>query len=122
MALPPEKIQERAIKAGIRASKRRHRRLKLEELLKLKIQILPNALRWALVILGLLMIVGAFTGWPFPRDNHQVLLGIGGGLLAVFGCFGVMRTLETVFDTIAAEGVGLILEGILSAIGHALGL
>lgn len=121
MALPPEKIQERAIKAGIRASKRRRRRLSLEELLKLKIQILPDALRWALLIAGVLLIIGALAGWPLSQDEQQVGLGVSGGTLVGCAFLGIRRTLGFVFETFEGEGIGMLIEGILSAIGHLFG-
>ena len=120
MALSPEKLQNRAIKAGIRASKKRHHVVSKEELLKLKIQVLPSSLRGFLLLSGAAMILGAVIGWPFPADGHQVLMGIGGGLLVIFGVFGVRRSLETFVDGLssasdAADVLGIIIEAIGSA-------
>lgn len=115
MAIKPEKLEKRAIKAGIRASKRRHHVVSKEELLKLKIQTLPDTLRGLLMIGGVVMIILAGAGWPFP--NHQVLLGLGGVASLICGIFGIRRSLETVLDS--AEGAGTLLEGILSVIGSA---
>jgi hypothetical protein len=122
MAIQPEKLKMRAIKAGIRASKRRHHVVSKEELLGLKIQVLPATLRGFLIIAGVAMIALAVIGWPFPADPHQVLMGIGGGVLLIFGIFGIRRTLENVVDSAVGEGIGALLEGILSGIGSAVDL
>jgi len=118
----PEKLEQRAIQAGIRASKKRHHLVSMEELLKLKIQTMPVTLRGFLIVAGAVAILLAVIGWPLSADHHQVLLGIGGGVSVILGIFGIRRTFETIADANAVEGIGALLEGILSAIGSAVDL
>jgi hypothetical protein len=118
MAISRKKFEKRAIKAGIRASKCRHHLVTKEELLSLKIQVMPDTLRGILILAGLAAILGAAIGWPFSADHHQILMGIGGGVSLIFGVFGMTRTLEKVGDAFANQGFDALLEGIFSAIGN----
>jgi hypothetical protein len=115
MALKPEKLEKRAIKAGIRAAKKRHHQLSTKELLQLKIQILPDTLRGFLIVAGGIMILLAALGWPLSADHHQVIMGLGGGLMIIAGAFGVRRSLGTLMDS----GIEVVVEVILDAIGNA---
>jgi len=114
MAVDPDKLQNRAVKAGIRAAKRRHHMLSEEELLALKVQVFPAPLRILCGIGGVAFMAGAYFGWPSDSNAFQWLMGCGGLLQGFFAMFGIRRTLSGIIDHMSADLVG-------ELIGHALG-
>ncbi len=115
MPIPREKIERRALKAGIRASKRRHHVVSLEELLALKIQIVPASVRIFAVLAGAGLIAGAWFEWPSARNLVCGLEAVAGIFTALFGIFGVRRTLSGLLD-----GAGEVVVEILGEIAGAL--
>jgi hypothetical protein len=115
-----EKFQEHAVKAGVRAAKRRHHMLSEEELRALKVQVMPALPRILMVVVGVAAMIGAYYGWPWDEVGKQFLEGLFGVGSTTFGIFGVRRTIGGIVDA-AAHGavdlVGAILEGIADAIG-----
>jgi hypothetical protein len=102
MPLSREKIQRRALKAGVKASKKRHHLVSSEELLSLRVQTMPALLRVLLVVSGILFIVLAWHGWPPGSNALQGLEVIGGIFSILFGAFGIRRTLAHVLDSVNA--------------------
>lgn len=95
MALPREKPKVRASKNGSGARKRRRRSAESgwERFFNFNSPLLPDSLRWVLLIGGAAMILAAGIGWPSSIRSTQTLLGTGGGALVIFAFFGVRRTL-----------------------------
>jgi hypothetical protein len=116
-----DKLQARAIKAGLRAAKKSHHIPSEEELRKLKIQVIPDGLRLIVFVTGLGMLLAGLTGWPIDHQAKQTLLAIGGGLLATSAIFGVRRSIGAVLDAMSAEGASVLLEIIFAAIGDLFG-
>jgi hypothetical protein len=105
MPSPKDKRQKPAIKRGSRAGKRRDQRVGWERFFHLNTPILPDSLRWVLLIAGAAMILGALMGWPFSIHPKQALWGLGGAGLVIFAFFGVRRTLANVLRFLAKLGL-----------------
>lgn len=120
------KIGQRAIKAGVKAARRRHHLLSEEELRDLKIQVLSNPLRIILGILSLACVAAAALGLPNDSNSVQAILVCLGILLLVFALFGIRRTLGSILDGLSTEGaielVGNVIGGIADLVGGAIDL
>jgi hypothetical protein len=120
------KLQRRAVKAGIRAAKRRHHLPTEAELRALKVQTIPLPVRLLAGILAIAMIIAGACGWPGDSSSTQALMVAAGILLLLFSLFGVRRTFESILDNLSSEAAvelaGSVLEGIASAIGDAIDL
>jgi hypothetical protein len=117
MPLTRETLEKRAIKAGIKASKKRRHVISSEELLALRVQTMPAFLRVFLVLLGILLIAAAWSGWP-PASNAIQGLEVLGGIFAIlFGAFGIRRTLSRIIDSVdGIEITGHVLKVIVEAV------
>ncbi len=118
MPLRPDIIEKRAVKAGVKASKKRHHVVTEEELLTLKVQVIPALPRIILGISGALLITFCCISWPSADSLIRIIEAVAGGLLLVFGLFGVRRTLGELLDAGASELIGSILEGIVEAVSN----
>jgi len=117
-----ERLQRTAIRKGIRTSKKLHHALTRKEILNLKIQIVPAAVRILLAIGGILLISVSFAAWPSESNAIQGLEFLSGLLLLLFGIFGIRRTLSGMADQMSYEAFDLLVEGIFSAIGNTIDL
>jgi hypothetical protein len=118
MPLSRENLERRAIKAGVKASKRRHQVVSEQELLALRVQTMPLWLRIALVLLGAGLISAAWLGWPVASNIGEGVEAIGGIFAVLFGAFGVRRTVEQVVDSFSADLAEIILEAVIEAISN----
>lgn len=123
MPLPQSVIEKRAVKAGVKASKKRHHLITEEELLSLRVQVMPILPRILLGLAGCSLLVAAYLAWPSGSDAVRLLEAIFGVLTFFFGVFGIRRTLSTLLDSTdvvggAAEFVGGILELIGDAVSN----
>jgi hypothetical protein len=116
MSLSREKIERRAVKAGVKCSKKHGHLVSKEELLALRVQTMPAALRVSLVVLGFALIASGWLAWPSDSNVVQGLEAISGILLIAFGAFGIRRTLSRVLDSVDAIDLGGV---ILEAVGDA---
>lgn len=117
MPLRPDIIEKRAIKAGVKASKKRHHLVTEKELLALKVQVMPGLPRILLVVTGLLLILSCFISWPADDTVVRSIEAISGVFLLLFGAFGIRRTLDQVLDaSCAIDAAGSIIEAIANAI------
>ena len=117
MPLSREIIERRAIKAGVKASKKRDHVVSEQELLSLRVQTMSAGFRIALAIGGILLIAACWFGWPAASDAARVTEAIGGAFAILFGAFGIRRTLSRVVDSI--DGADLV-DAALEAIGEVL--
>ena len=116
-----QKLLRKVEKTGVRQSLKAGHPLGREELLSLKVQLLPAPLR---VLLGG---AAAGAGWgSYFCSNHDspfwsILLGMAAILLLLFAVFGIRRTLSKILDNLdagsAADLLGAAVEGIGSALG-----
>jgi hypothetical protein len=118
-----EKLQRRAVKAGIRVAKRRRHVLSESELRDLKVQIVPVSIRLILGVFSILCLVAAGVGWPSGAEAIMVMAGL---LLAVCAIFGFRRSLGHILDhmpvDVAIELVGEVIGSIAGAVGDAIDL
>ncbi len=114
-----EKLQQRAVKAGIRAAKRRHHVLSEEEVRALKVQVLPVLPRASLAVAGVALIIAAVNGFPSESNAGQAVMVIGGGLLTLFALFGVRRTVSGILDNLSADAAGEFLGAAIKSIANA---
>lgn len=113
-----EKFEKRAVKAGVRAAKRRHHMLSEEELRALKVQVMPALLRVIMVVVGVSALIAAYCGWPWEEGEGRLWEGLSGAAFTSFGIFGIRRTVGGVIDAAGSvDWLGGILEGIADAIG-----
>lgn len=127
MKVNPAVLEKRAVKAGVKASKKLHHVVTPEELLALRVQTWPAGLRVLVCIIGTLLLLGAWFGWPLEGGLARFFEGIGGVLLVLFGIFGVKRTLSNLVDGLgnavdAGELVGAIIEGVAEVAGSVIDL
>ena len=97
----PQRLQRQAVKAGLKASRKRDHVVSTDELLELSIQVMPAFLRVLLFTTGLALFGFALSGWPTEELWIRIGEGLLGLLLALFGILGVRQTVEA-----ALEGVG----------------
>ena len=114
MPLSREKIELRAVNAGVKASKKRRHSVSSEELLRLRIQTMPAPLRALLVLSGILVIVLGWCGWPSDSNSVQGLEAIGGIFAVLFGAFGIRRTLSHVLDSVDALDLAEVLVDLIA--------
>jgi len=111
-----EKIRRRAVKAGIRRSRKLHHSLREEEILSLKVQVLPLLPRLVMGAAGGLLMVSGFTGWPADDGWIRGLELITGGFFIVFSLLGVRRTLSEIADRLSTDALHSIVDSVVDAI------
>ena len=114
-----ERLQRTAIRKAVRTSRKLHHALTKDEILGLRIQIVPATARILLATGGILLITAALISWPSDSNVIQGLEFLAGIFLLLFGIFGIRRTLSELADQMSYKAFELLLEGILSAIGNA---
>ena len=114
-----ERLQRTAIRKAVRTSRKLHHALTKDEVLDLKIQIVPATARILLATGGILLITAALIAWPSDSNVIQGLEFLAGIFLLLFGIFGIRRTLSELADHMSYKAFELLLEGILSALGNA---
>ncbi len=93
-----DKLQRRAIKTGVRTSRKVHHTLSREEILALRIQIIPLWPRLLLGLAAIVLLIFGGSGWPSPSDFVQGIEVIAGVFLGLFAIFGVKKTVSNVFE------------------------
>jgi len=117
MAISKEQLEKRAVKKGVKASRKLGHLVTPRELLGLKVQVMGTPVRALLVLAGLGALACSWLEFPSTSDVIQGLEAIAGILLILFGCLGIRSTLENVVNGVdPADG----LEVILELIGEAL--
>jgi hypothetical protein len=122
MKVDPVILQKRAVKAGVKASKRLHHVVTREELLAVRVQTMPSTLRGLLIVVGSVILLAGWFGWPLESGWARFFEGVGGLLMMMFGIFGVRRTLSKVVEKVgetvdSTELVGAIIEGVAEVLG-----
>ncbi len=102
MPLSREVIEQRAVKIGVKASKKRGHLVSPVELLSLRVQTMPAAIRLFMVLLGIALIASGWLGWPSDSNIVQALEAVAGVFTILFGAFGIRRTLSNVLDSVDA--------------------
>ncbi|MES2476318.1 MAG: hypothetical protein V4640_11090 [Verrucomicrobiota bacterium] len=116
MPLPPSVIETRAVKVGVKASKKRHHVVTEQELLALRVQVMPPLLRILLGIVGLGLLLACGFAWPSESNATQSLEAVLGVLFILFGAFGIRRTLSKMLENVNTADA---IESILELIGEA---
>ena len=108
------RIQKNAIKASQRAVKKKGDELTKEDLMAVKVQTMSGLLRFSIVFVGVLLILGGAKGVPFDHNVIRSVEAVIGVILVIGGTIGIRRTLDTVVDTFDAVDI---LSGVSDAIG-----
>lgn len=116
MAISREVLEKRAVKKGVKVSRKIGHVVSEKELRRLKIQVLPTLPRLLMIVGGLSLILFCCVAWPWASTGVRILEGIGGALLTLFGCFGIRRTLGEILDAGAGDVLGSILEVIVDSV------
>lgn len=111
-----EAIRRRAVKAGIRKSGKLHHPLQPEEILSLKVQVLPAFARIAMGAAAVLLFVSACAGWPSEEEWVRMIEAIAGVFLVFFSLFGVRRTLSGLADRLSTDILHSIVDSVVDAI------
>lgn len=111
-----ERLKKNGLKAGIKKSKKEGHVLSKEELLEMKVQVMPSLFRW---ISGILGVVG--IGYAVFVGEFSILFLLLGLLLLVCGIYGYRKTLSKVVDGLGDVGgevvVEVIFDGVVGAVG-----
>lgn len=119
MPLSREILERRAVKAAVKASQKRHHVVSEQELLSLRVQTMPVAVRFSLVLLGLCLVASGWFGWPSDSNILQGIEAVSGIFAILFGSFGIRRTLSHIVDSIdAVDLVGSVLEAVGDALSN----
>ncbi|MEY3897195.1 MAG: hypothetical protein RLZZ214_2716 [Verrucomicrobiota bacterium] len=119
MPLSREIVEQRAIKAGVKASKKRHHVVSEQELLSLRVQTMPAWLRISLALSGVGLLAAGWFGWPSESNTIQGIEAVCGIFAILFGSVGVRRTLSHLVDSFdAVDLVGSVLEAVGEAISN----
>ena len=112
-----ERILHRAEKAGVKLAKKQGHMPTRDELLELKIQVIPNPIRWICFGTSVICAIGAWL--LFGQDNNvwASVLAVTSVLLLAFSIFGIRRTLETLADHASYD----LVESVFGLIGDAVG-
>lgn len=115
------KLLKRVEKTGVRKSLKEGHAFSREELLAMKVQVVPNYFR---IVLGMgAVVAGSFSylQWSWGEPGLSVLLALVSLLLLFFSLFGIRRTLSKILEGMdassASELLGAAVEGIFSAVG-----
>ncbi len=112
-----ERILQRTRKAGVKFAKKEGHIPTRDELLELKIQVLPNAIRWLLFGASVGCGIASWIVHNLDQNATAGILAVASIVLLVFSIFGIRRTLETLADQASYELVDAALELIGSAVG-----
>jgi len=112
----PEIIRRRAIATGIRTARKVQHTLNREEILALRIQVLPIAHRIVMAVIAVLLAVSARFTWPFHSDLALTVELVASIILILFAIFGVRRTLSNALNKLSFETAELVIKSIFEAI------
>jgi hypothetical protein len=116
-----EKLLKRVEKAGVRRSLKAGHVLDRDELLAVRVQILPDYLRITLAVSSAVAGGSSYFCWIGEEPGWSLLLGILALFLFLFAIFGIKRTLSKILeglgDAASHELLGAAIEGIFSAVG-----
>lgn len=116
-----EKIISRTQQAGIKQSLRVGHALSKEEVLGLKIQVMPMSLRSLLFCCGVGFAIAGLIHCLWYQQMLGVIFLLSALLCVLFGIFGIRRTVGRIIDSIDLS-VGVdILETVVDGIGSAVG-
>jgi hypothetical protein len=119
MPLSRETVEQRAIKAGVKASMKRDHIVSEQELLSLRVQTMPAWLRITLVLSGVALLASGWFAWPSESNTIQGIEAVTGIFSILFGSFGIRRTLSHIVDSFdAVDLVGSVLEAVGEAVSN----
>ncbi|TLD68509.1 hypothetical protein FEM03_22145 [Phragmitibacter flavus] len=128
MTRKEEKLVLKIEKAGIKKSLKLGHKLTEEELLELRIQILPTAWRIFIAVVGFVCAVISYFSFQAESDAWGALWAVSAVLFWLFAIFGVRRTLSGILDSLsdahagaeivelALRGIGAVVEGIFDGV------
>ncbi|MES2739139.1 MAG: hypothetical protein V4672_22695 [Verrucomicrobiota bacterium] len=116
-----EKLLPKIEKAGVKAALKAGHVLSRDELLEVKVQLLPALYRWGLGGISAASAYGSYAGFMADSANRGLGMAALSLLFFFFAIVGVRRTLGRILESMdgvdAGELLGLALEGIGSVIG-----
>ncbi len=115
-ARTPERMIRVAAAAARRRARKAGRALSRQELLRLKLQLVPAPLRLLLGITGTTAVICGATGWPWDAEAVRAAEIIAGILLIVFGIYGIRRTLSRIADGMSHELLEAVIDRITDSI------
>ncbi|MBB5040391.1 hypothetical protein [Prosthecobacter dejongeii] len=121
MTSKAKKLLPRIEKAGIKASLKAGHPLDRQELLEVKVQLLPALYRWSLGGISAACAYGSYAGFMAESTSRGLGMAALSLLFFFFAIVGVRHTLGRILESMdgvdAGELLGLALEGIGSVIG-----
>lgn len=115
-----QKLLTKVEKAGVRHSLKAGHVLDQQELLSIKVQLIPAPVR---VLTGVLAVAAGAASW-FWSDEHplgSIMLFLLAVLLLIFTIYGVRRTLSKIVDSWDAASVGDLLSAAVEGITEVAG-
>lgn len=117
-----ERILQRTRKAGVKFAKKEGHIPTRDELLELKIQVVPNAIRWLLFGASVGCGIAAWVSFSLENSVAAWSFTAASAILLIFSIFGIRRTLDTLADQASYELVEAALELIGDAVGSVIDL
>lgn len=116
-----QKLLPRIEKAGVKASLKAGHPLTVDELLDVKVQILPAAFRWVLGGISAAAGYGSYLSFMADRFSRGCGLALGAVLFFFFAVAGIRRTLGTILDSMSSVDAGELLGAVVEGIGSVIG-
>ncbi len=111
-----QRILRRAERAGLKLARKTGHIPTKEELLQMKVQIVPKGARW--ILFGT-SVICAVSAWYFNTQDNTVaapVLAVLSFALLVFSIFGIRRTLENLADHLLVDAVSELIGATLGSV------
>ncbi len=112
-----ERILHRVEKAGVKLAKKQGHMPTREDLLKLKIQVISNPIRWLCFVASVICGISAWLLNTSDNTTAASSLAVLAIFFLVFSIFGIRRTLETLADSASYELVEAAFDLISNTVG-----
>lgn len=120
-----EKLLPKIEKAGVKASLKAGHPLSQEELLNVRVQLLPTIYRWGLGGISSACAYGSYTSAMATETGESltasIALAIVSLLFFIFALAGVRKTLGTILENMPVDAGGELLSAAVEGIGSIIG-
>jgi hypothetical protein len=116
-----EELLKKIEKAGVRKSMKEGHLLDCEDLLAMKVQVMPSLLRITFGFGSLVIGVLSCLQWKWDKPGLALVLALVALFLLGFAIFGIRRTLSSILEGMDAASAGDLMEAAVEGICLAVG-